>query len=60
MAINNIPNVLIACCILNNVCEIHRDAFNDLWLEDEQLDQPVASAPIARTSSAELKTYTIR
>ncbi|XP_065893423.1 uncharacterized protein [Dysidea avara] len=23
MAINNIPNVIIACCILHNVCEIH-------------------------------------
>ena len=52
MAINNIPNVIIACCILHNVCEIHGDSFNDLWLDDVQLDQPVASATTASVSSA--------
>ena len=41
MAINNIPNVIIACCILHNVSQVHGDVFNDLWLDDSQLDQPV-------------------
>jgi len=59
---NNIPNVVIVQCILHNECEIHRDTFNGLWLEDEQLDQPMASATTARASFAAEKirnTFTV-
>jgi len=39
MHINNVPNVVLACCILHNVCEIHDDEFNEEWLDDLDLDQ---------------------
>ena len=36
MAPENIPTVIAVCCILHNLslCEIHRDGFNDAWLEE--------------------------
>ena len=34
MDINNVPHIITACCILHNLCEVHGDAFNELWLED--------------------------
>ena len=40
MYVNNVPNVVLACCILHNVCEIHGDEFNEEWLEDLDLVQP--------------------
>jgi len=57
MAVNNIPNVIIACCILYNVCEILGDAFNELWIDDVQLDQPV---PLATTASVLSAAESIR
>ena len=31
---NKVPNIVIACCILHNICEIHGDAFHESWLEE--------------------------
>ena len=36
MSITNIPNVIAACCILHNLCEIHGEAFCDSWMESIQ------------------------
>ena len=33
MAIENVPTVIAACCILHNLCEIHGETFNDHWLQ---------------------------
>ena len=33
MAIENVPTVIAACCILHNLCEIHEETFNDHWLQ---------------------------
>ena len=40
MHVDNVPNVILACCILHNVCEIHNDEFNEEWLADVDLEQP--------------------
>ena len=40
MHICNVPNVVLACCILHNICEIHGDEFNEEWLDDLDLSQP--------------------
>ena len=45
MDISHIPQVVTACCILHNMCEVHGDAFNDTWFEDSQLDQPHSPTP---------------
>ena len=33
MYIDNIPNVIAACCILHNICEVHQDSFDDDWIQ---------------------------
>ena len=33
MLVENVPNIVAACCVLHNVCEIHGDTFNDEWLQ---------------------------
>ena len=35
MTPDNIPSIIAVCCILHNLCEIHRDGFNDAWLEED-------------------------
>ena len=35
MHVNKIPIVIAAACVLHNICEIHREAFNDAWLSEE-------------------------
>ena len=51
MSIANIPNIIIACCILHNVCEVHGETFNEIWLEGIDSDQPSASASTSAVSS---------
>ena len=34
MHIENVPNMLRACCVLHNICEIHNDTFNEEGLQD--------------------------
>ena len=36
MDVDKVPNIITACCILHNLCEINREHFNDLWLEGGQ------------------------
>ena len=31
-SVSNIPNIIMACCILHNICEIHGDAFIEMPL----------------------------
>lgn len=47
MVVTNVPKVVTACCILDNICEIHGNMFDDDWLEEShssELEEP--SAPI--------------
>lgn len=48
--IDNVPNVITACCVLHNICEVHQDSFNNDWLL-EVVDQP-ASVPSSSTQSS--------
>ena len=41
MDVDKVPNIITACCILHNLCEINREHFNDLWLEEvDNSNQP--------------------
>ena len=41
MQVDNVPHIIVACCILHNMCKIHHDSFNEEWLEGlNNLDQP--------------------
>ena len=35
----DVPNVASACNLLYNICEIHREAFNEEWLGVESVAQ---------------------
>ena len=32
-SIHDLPKLVAACCVLHNICEIHRENFNEEWLE---------------------------
>ena len=44
IATEDIPTIITACCILHNICEVHRDEFNDAWLEESPETHQVTSA----------------
>ena len=43
--IHDVPEVVAACCVLHNVCEIHKDTFNEEWMEEVERDVCVSSPP---------------
>ena len=34
MDVDKVPSIITASCILHNLCEINREHFNDVWLEE--------------------------
>ncbi|XP_005999530.1 uncharacterized protein LOC102349566 [Latimeria chalumnae] len=43
-----IPTMILACCILHNICEVHNDHFNEEWLEaigQTEFPQPADPVP---------------
>ena len=42
----------MACCILNNICKVHGEAFNEVWL-DVHSDQPTSATAAGTSSVAE-------
>ena len=34
MDLKHIPNVIATCVVLHNICEIHKEQFNDEWLTE--------------------------
>ena len=61
MDIENVPHTIAACCVWNNVCEIHGDSFNDEWLQEVDSDQPddnelATSESVSSTSQSDLRT----
>ena len=51
--LENIPNVVMACCILHNIVESHGNPFFDHWLLEEELAQNhvPAGPPMHRSNS---------
>ena len=48
------PEMVAACCVLHNICEVHGDAFDEEWLEGvERRDPQCASANASSTHPAE-------
>lgn len=47
MNISNISNIIAACCVRHNVCEIYGDWFNEEWLQEVNLEQPDSSLPVS-------------
>ena len=41
-----LPKYIAACCVLHNICEIHKDTFNDEWMVQQSANE---NAPTANT-----------
>lgn len=55
MAVEHIPTVISACCILHNICEVHGESFNNGWLQNDsemEYQQPASSPPASVTNSS--------
>ena len=52
MDIENVPYMVTACCILHNMCVIHGDAFNELWVEAMNNSTQPATSMGDNTSSS--------
>lgn len=33
VCVRDVPELVAACCVLHNMCEVHGDTFNEEWLE---------------------------
>ena len=59
MDVSRVPLVVLACCILHNICEVHEDSCSRTWLEDMAEDLP-ATMPYTRTAHSSTPTDIIR
>ena len=32
--VDHIPNVITACCVLHNICEVHGETFVNSWMDN--------------------------
>lgn len=59
MDVSRVPLVVLACCILHNICEVHGDSCSCTWLEDMTEDQ-LATIPYTRTAQSSTPADIIR
>ena len=51
--IESLTTLVMACCILHNMCEVHQDSFNEQWLDEEVcLSHSTGSTPNSSPSSS--------
>ena len=50
--------LVIACCILHNICEIHGDEFSEEWLDGVDNNGPISS--VSTSTRAEGNSKDIR
>ena len=51
-ATEDIPILITACCVLHNTCEVHKEHFDDAWLQDMESDVPTETINNAPNQSA--------
>ena len=56
--VGDVPELVTACCILHNICEVHGEDFNDDWLEG--VESQVSSSGIAGPSQSQDSAVGIR
>ena len=53
VSIDHMTTLVTACCILHNMCEVHKDSFDAQWLDDEvQASCRLTSSPSSTTPSS--------
>ena len=50
--VTEVPELVGACCILHNVCQLHGEGFDTQWLEDDEYDSPNNPAPCVSCSGS--------
>ena len=66
--VSNVPDLVAACCTLHNICEAHKDGFNEEWIDgtqQTQQDTTVTNSSTATTTTGEsireaLMTYFVQ
>ena len=51
MHIDNAPHIIAACCVLHNVCEVHKDNFDEDWLQELDTSTHVQPSCVSSNSS---------
>ena len=49
-ATDDVPVLVMACCVLHNMCEVHKEQFDSAWLEDVAVESdPPSEANTSHT-----------
>ena len=56
----DVPELIAACCVLHNICEIHGDTFDDQWMEGVQEQGGVCASGGSASTLSEESAKTIR
>jgi hypothetical protein len=56
--ISDVPELVTACCVLHNICEVHGEQFSEEWLEG--VESQVNSSGIAAPSQPQDSAVSIR
>ena len=59
--VNFLPKYIAACCVLHNICEIHKDTFNDEWMIQQSANEntPTANTQMTGVSNSSVEADTI-
>ena len=51
--VSEVPELVGACCILHNICQLHGEQFNSQWLEEgDECDSPAYPSPCVVNSGS--------
>ena len=58
--ISDVPEVVTACCVLHNICEVHGEEFSDEWLAGVESQASESSSGTAAPSQPQDSAVSIR
>ena len=56
--IEDLPTVISACCVLHNICEVHRDRFNREWIQYMAAEPSQPTALLMPIATANISSAT--
>lgn len=51
VSVYDVSDLVSACCVLHNICEVHGDSFNQEWIEGVEVHRSTPTS-VASTSHA--------
>lgn len=58
--VGHVPEVVAACCVLHNICEVHKEIFSEEWLEGVERQTSEYGSVTATTTQPQDGAVTIR